>query len=70
MDAEKANSGKACGGIEVIKSGSGRKTKIKGIEEQILAELETNNYHTRQQIVDMVGEKFHVRISRSSVGRL
>ena len=56
--------------LMVIKSGSGRKTKIKGIEEQILAELETNNYHTRQQIVDMVGEKFNVSISRSSVGRL
>lgn len=56
--------------LMVIKSGSGRKTKLEGIEEQILAELETSNYHTRQQIVDMVGEKFHVSISRSAVGRL
>lgn len=56
--------------LMVIKSGSGRKRKMEGIEEQILAELETNNYHTRQQIVDMVAEKFHVSISRSSVGRL
>lgn len=54
----------------VIKSGSGRKRKTVGIEEQILAEVESNNYHTRQQIVDMVEEKFHVNISRSSVGRL
>ena len=54
----------------VIKSGSGRRRKTAGIEEQIIAEVESNNYHTRQQIADMVEEKFHVRISRSSVGRL
>lgn len=54
----------------VIKSGSGRKRKTAGIEEQIVAEVEANNYHTRQQIADMVAEKFHVNISRSSVGRL
>ena len=54
----------------VIKSGSGRRRKTAGIEEQIIAEVETNNYHTRQQIADMVEEKFHVHISRSSVGRL
>lgn len=52
------------------KSGNGRKRKTTGIEEQILSELESNNYHTRQEIVDMIEEKFHVRVSRSSVGRL
>lgn len=56
--------------LMAIKSGNGRKRKTSGIEEEILAELETNNYHTRQEIADMVEEKFHVRISRSSVGRL
>lgn len=56
--------------LMVIKSGNGRKRKVAGIEEQILAELESNNYHTRQEIVDMIEEKFHVHISRSSVGRL
>lgn len=56
--------------LMVIKSGNGRKRKVAGIEDQILAELESNNYHTRQEIVDMIEEKFHVRISRSSVGRL
>lgn len=56
--------------LMVIKSGSGRKRKTAAIEDQILAELETNNYHTRQEIVDMIEEKFHVHVSRSSVGRL
>ena len=56
--------------LMVIKPGSGRKRKSEGIEGQILSELETGNYHTRQQIVDLVKEKFHVSISRSSIGRL
>lgn len=54
----------------VIKSGSGRKSKCAGIEESILAELESNNYHTRQQIADMIKEKFQVQISCSAVGEL
>lgn len=56
--------------LMVLKCGSGRKRKTAGIEDQILAELELNNYHTRQEIVDMIEEKFHVRVSRSTVGRL
>lgn len=56
--------------LMVIKSGSGRKRKMEGLEEQILSEVETHDYHTHQQIVDMVEEKFHVRVSRSAVGRL
>lgn len=55
--------------LMVIKSGSGRKAKSDGLEEQILSELESGNYHTRQQIADMIEEKYHVRMSRSSVGR-
>lgn len=56
--------------LMVIKSGSGRKAKTKGLEEQILTELDSHNYHTRQEIADMIEEKFHVCISRSTVGRL
>lgn len=56
--------------LMAIKSGSGRKAKSDGLEEQILSELESGNYHTRQQIADMIEEKYHVRMSRSSVGRL
>ncbi len=53
-----------------IKSGNGRKSKFSDIEEEIIAEIESNNYHTRQEIADMIEEKFHLKISRSSVGRL
>lgn len=56
--------------IMVIHYGGGRPAKASGLEEQILAEIEANNYHTRQEIADMVLEKFHVKMSRTSVGRL
>ena len=49
--------------------GGGRKSKIAGIEDEILAELEKDNYHTRQQIADMIYEKFHISISLSAVGK-
>lgn len=62
--------GRTVSELLVIKSGSGRKGKAAGLEEQIIAEVESNNYHTHQQIADMTEEKFHVSISRTSIGRL
>ena len=53
-----------------IKRGSGKKSKTFGLEMEILQELEKNNYHTRQQIADMIQEKFHVQVSVTAVGRL
>ena len=53
-----------------IKSGSGQKSKTSGIEAEIIAEIEKNNYHTRQQIADMIKEKFDVQVSAATVGRL
>ena len=50
--------------------GGGRKTKSDGIENDILNELEKGNYHTQQQIADMVKEKFNVTMSVSAVSRL
>lgn len=56
--------------IMVFHYGGGRSAKAAGLEGQILAEIEANNYHTRQEIADMVLEKFHIKMSRTSVGRL
>ena len=53
-----------------IKRGSGLKRKTSGLEAEIVAEIEKENYHTRQQIADMIEEKFHVHVSVASVGRL
>jgi len=54
----------------VVGHGSGRTRKVKGFESAIVEELETNNYHTRQQIADMILEKFGIALSVSAVGKL
>lgn len=53
-----------------IKKGGGKKSKTSDIETEIIEEIEKNNYHTRQQIADMIKEKFCIEISVSSVGKL
>jgi len=50
--------------------GIGRPGKAKGLEREITEELEKNNYHTRQQIADMIFEKFGITMSVSAVGKL
>lgn len=55
--------------LMVIKRGSGKRSKLSGFESEILEELEKNNYHTRQQIADMIKEKFQIQISVSAVGK-
>ncbi len=57
-------------GLLAIKRGSGQKSKTSVLEAEIIAEIERNNYHTRQQIADMIQEKFHVQVSVATVGRL
>jgi transposase len=54
----------------VVGHGGGRIGKAKGFEAAIAEELEKNNYHTRQQIADMIFEKFGIRMSVSAVGKL
>lgn len=58
------------GSLLTIKKGSGQKSKTFGLEKEILQEIEKNNYHTRQQIADMIQEKFHIQVSVTAVGRL
>jgi len=50
--------------------GGGRKHQFLDVEQKIIAEVNTHNYHSRQQIVDMVQEKFGLKMSLSTVGRL
>jgi transposase len=63
----------AAGSIDDIFSvghGSGRPGNARGFEREIAEELEKNNYHTRQQIADMIHEKFGITMSVSAVGKL
>lgn len=51
------------------KPGRGREGKLDCIEAEIIEELETNNYHTYQEVVDMIEDQHNVQVSRSAVGR-
>lgn len=53
-----------------IKNGTGSRSKTKGFEAEIIAEVEKNNYHTQQQIADMIKEKFGISVSTTAVARL
>jgi transposase len=57
-------------GIFVKGYGGGRTGKAQGFEDEIAKELEKNNYQTRQQIADMIYEKFGITMSVSAVGKL
>jgi transposase len=57
-------------GLFDVGSGSGRPSKARDIEIAIAEELEKNNYHTRQQVADMILEKFGIVMSVATVGRL
>jgi transposase len=51
-------------------NGGGRKGKLVDIEQAIIDEIAAGNYYSRQQIVDMIEEKFGIRASQSAVDRL
>ena len=56
--------------LDSCRYASGRKSKTADVEDQILAELENGNYHSRQQIADMIKDKFQITVSLPAVGRL
>ena len=50
--------------------GGGRKRKLQNVETAVIEEVEQNNYHSLQQIADMIYEKHSIKISAKTVGRL
>jgi transposase len=53
-----------------LAGGRGRKSKLVGIEERILNEVESNSYHSQQEIADMVLEKYGIKVHRSVISRI
>jgi transposase len=53
-----------------IVGGGGRKRKLHDVEGAVVEEIEKNNYHSRQQIADMIDEKFGIKVSLPAIGRL
>ena len=50
--------------------GGGRKRKLADVEASVIEEINNNNYHSLQQIVDMVNEKFGIKVSQATIKRL
>jgi transposase len=50
--------------------GGGRKSKTADVEKAIIDEINTNQYHSRQQIADMIFEKHGIKVSVNAVGEL
>ena len=55
---------------EILTIRGGRKAKSADVEKEILDEIEKGNYHTRQQIADMIKDKFHITVTVTAVSRL
>ena len=51
-------------------AGGGRKRKLIDAEESIIEEISSNNYHSHQQIADMIHEKYGIKVSLPVIGRL
>ena len=50
--------------------GGGRKSKTADVEEEIIDEINTNQYHSRQQIADMILERHGIKLSITAIGDL
>ena len=53
-----------------IVGGGGRKRKLKDVETSIIEEIEATDYGSRQQIVDMIAEKYGVKVTVGTVTNL
>ena len=51
-------------------AGGGRKRKLSDVEGAIIEEIGNNNYHSHQQIADMIQEKYGIKVSLPVIGRL
>ena len=53
-----------------VRGGGGGRSKLAGVEQVIIKEIETGNYSSRQQIADMIYEKYGIKMSLSSISTL
>jgi len=50
--------------------GGGRPQKLRDVESAIVEEISTNDYHSQQQIADMILEKYGIKVSLQAVRSL
>lgn len=51
-------------------AGGGRKRKLSNVEGLVIEEVNTGNFHSHQQIADMIHEKYGIKVSLPVIGRL
>ena len=50
--------------------GGGRTSPLADFETEIVEEVGKNVYHTKQQIADMILEKYGIKITQQAVGKM
>jgi hypothetical protein len=48
----------------------GGQRELKAVEGLIIEKIETNNYHTWQEIADMIYDEYRIRVHRTVAGTL
>jgi len=56
--------------ILFVINGGGRKSPLAEFEADIMHEITDNAYYTKQQIADMVFEKYGIRVTQQAIGKL
>ena len=51
-------------------NGGGRKSPLVDYEAAIIDEIANNAYYTKQQIADMVFEKYGIKVTQQAIGKL
>jgi len=51
-------------------NGGGRKSPLADFESDIIEEITSNAYYTKQQIADMVFEKYGIKVTQQAIGKL
>ena len=52
-----------------VVGGGGRERKLQSVEEIIVDTIENNDYHTQQEIADMIYKEHKIKVHRSTVSR-
>ena len=53
-----------------VSGNGGRKRKLMEIESLVADNIESNDYHTQQEIADMISKEHDIRVHRSTVSRM
>ena len=48
----------------------GQKGRLSDIEAEIIKEVDENDYHSQQQIADMVLERYGIKVTQPTISRL